>query len=202
MPLTFSTLKSSLEELEQKAFAELLALPEASTAISNGASGEVQFFVVQKPSEADHNEPLPVVVAIGNNYTQSKRSSLPLDHYIQTATSKTAWVEDSKLGMDMRRPLEFAWSACLRNPSSWTSGPHPAASALVSQPSTYILVVSNFSPFLTKSLWMDLKRRERDALLAMWPPLKHLNPPYCPVISPTASAGYGLLNCSSRVGSS
>jgi hypothetical protein len=161
--------------------------------------GTAQFVVVQGPdvSNASNKESnLSVICAVGINYSQTDRTEpcpTSLEHYLNRADS----VCDHDLHRDMRDPLDLSLAAYNRNTTAWVApeqnrglpskckayASDSALAGLAFQTSDgvfvlddYILVISNFSPFLTKDLWGNFSANQSKGLLDAWPPRRHLDP--------------------------
>jgi hypothetical protein len=155
--------------------------------------------IVQAPNVGNAKETeqdLPVICVVGSNYYQMKRKNpcpTNLKHYLSTRDS----VIDQDLHRHMRNPMDLSLAAYKRNASAWhmpvkNKELPPGCTAYTSNSAIsaevfnkshgicvrddYILIIANFSPFITITAWGEMSPAQRDALLNAWPLALHLDP--------------------------
>ena len=161
------------------------------------ASGGVQFVSMesargtQRSSLADLNkgspiatsyQPIPgddiafpVVVCVGINYWQDRNSA-----------SLTSGVKPIKRFLDptiidfdsqMRSAFNCEFAAYQRNPVAWVTplAGRDAHASHVPELPDYILIATNFSPFITTDKWGEMPAPDQSAILAAWPKTDHLD---------------------------
>jgi hypothetical protein len=152
--------------------------PERATCLS----GSAQFFSVDKHHRAS-TERLPVICAVGINYTQEQwRDTSQLVHYLAPDDSS---VVDNNAGS--RRAVGYVLAAYNRNRVAWESQtPRLLKSPLAFYGSKnvtgpigltshdaqelkdrFILVMTNVLPFITQDEWQDQVRRTPGACEAL-----------------------------------
>ena len=195
MAASFQQLMKLLRSFEQEQFEILCSLHP------NGITGEVAHsgvqFVSIEPGKrttrakfkscseewvVDDDRELPVVIGIGINYCQD--TSIPA-----TFPRLVRYLRDQKNGQptiidhfpQMRSALDKTIAVYHRNKPAWTmSLPSGNAHACDVPPeleagSDYILIATNFCPFITRKEWGEHSRQERQGLLDATDELGHLS---------------------------
>ncbi len=151
---TYNTLVIALEGFEARHFTSLAS--RSPTLNQELVNGDVQFLCVQPPVDKDLGKPHHVIVAIGINYFQLPDKVDPpvLKRHLADSDGQPT-VKDIYTKEDMRHPLNYTLEAHHRKATRWTEGGF--ASDHICRFKDYILVVTNFSPFITRSRWLDIK---------------------------------------------
>ena len=184
---TFQYLETKLRSLEQQHFMLISAeIPSLSgLPITEHISGGVQFGVIDDLHK-QNSENMPVVCAIGINYTQ--KDQVPNNLYSYTGGNSTNILVSSKTGCNLATALVIA--AYNRNKSSWenpppgvkpvsTNGRYGSANATDTSQllapdaqnikQSFILIMTNFCPFITRKKWSEINNVDvQNALLATY----------------------------------
>ncbi len=127
------------------------------------ANNQIQFFSVEAappPYEGD----LPIVIGIGANYAQEKASShIWREPYIKGPQGQIC-VEDKTSPSPMRKHLDATFRAYDADRPAWVDR-CIASSAQIPIPKGYILIATNFCPFITYESWAKYKEQYRANLL-------------------------------------
>lgn len=174
--MKYSDIVSILGKLENKWVAHLRrSVPNPTPTWANG---EVQFFSVEHASPTTPEDiDLPVIVGVGINYGQTPRplvSSYPERHLL---TQKGHLVEDKPPAIGMRHAVDATCNAYQSNWTLWRDYGYAPSVRLPTISEDYILIATNFCPFLTKVEWTQnpplppIPAEEKTKLLdASWPP--------------------------------
>jgi len=137
------------------------------------AQGAVQFVVLVADDHKDDNQLLPVVVAVGINYYQCKKTDGVLKPWLQDTITEEA--------AGMRCATDRAIAAYRRNKTAWEDsiiqgvGPHAERGIKDWKSGSYILVATNISPFITQKMWSKHSEAERAEVLNSWDYCQHLD---------------------------
>ncbi|MDB6175494.1 MAG: hypothetical protein JWL59_4805 [Chthoniobacteraceae bacterium] len=193
MAISFQRLYPILKQFERHHFSALTTtlINRASTATPySAANGGIQFVSIEpgkntcRATNASHAEEfwvdddreLPLIVGIGINYGQGPQcTSFP---------SFQPWMPSIiDFAPEMRRAADGAMAAYRRNAVEWTSsatktGPRASHVPHLSAGDDYILVATNFCPFITLKQWGRHSSSQSKALLSAWPSALHLDALY------------------------
>ena len=149
----FTRLEQILQDLEKKVSSSLRSFPSAFEVRNNGKSA-VQGFVVD---DSTSGQELPVVIAVGANYTQSEEKT-PRDVFGHGCVS-------AKL-KSWRTWLDRGFADYRKNPSLWVKRcAAPSHCVPVPPPGEYHLVMTNFCLWITKRNWSAIQAQIRADLL-------------------------------------
>jgi len=181
----FLEISQPLSLLEEKHRRELNGRFYWTEALRDCITGSVQFGAVDG-FQRNNAARLPVVAAIGINYTQGgTQSEKELVPY-SSRVDKPGTVRDTR----SREAVALAIAAFNRNKNAWlTSPPSTAykspngtfassASAADTVGGGFILLMTNLSPFITKSKWQDQVKQTPKAcryILETWPNTRYLD---------------------------
>jgi hypothetical protein len=175
---TFQNIHRELSILELRNMKRLRRSFSWTPEIATCLSGSAQFFAVDN-YHRESIERLPLICAVGINYTQERRGSTSqLVHYLPP---DDASVIDNNAGS--RRAIGYVLAAYNRNRAAWeTKTPSVLTSPLgfygsknVTEPigltssdpkaikDHFILVMTNVLPFITQDKWQDQVRRTPNA---------------------------------------
>ena len=176
----FALLEHKVETLESDFFAQLQAqrrtigaLPDPAGSIVNG---KVQFFSIEpSPAKGDELEPA-IVVGIGINYAQGqvkRDNGTSFARHLQTVSS------DNDQGM--RKATDATFTAFEHHRQVWMDNRYASKGLILPSKAQgrwdYVLIATNFSPFLTLKKWLVHEAKTPDvcsALLNCWDHLRHL----------------------------
>jgi len=150
--IQYNDLRVVLEELESQISATRATGFPSAGEVRQGSP--VQGFGLDKSTE--HDEPLPIVVAVGGNYTQAK-SEIPRD-----GTRSGSMVEDDLA--PCRRNLTRGIANYLANRQLWQDR-CLASSAKLHPPSRFHFVMTNFCLWITNESWQNIRPSSRADLL-------------------------------------
>jgi len=122
-------------------------------------------------TDGDEKE-LPVIVGVGINYWQNPNGP--------TATLTPCLPTVIDFDSEMRRAVNDAMGAYRRNSVAWTTpfnkrDAHASHVPHLPEGSDYILIATNFCPFITLKLWGKHEPKEQTDLLKAWSPPTHLD---------------------------
>ena len=130
------------------------------------ANGEVQFFAVEKAPQISPHGDLPVVLAIGINYTQNKNCCIWPKPCLGAPGSPAVTISTSTLS-PMLREIECAFKAYSSDPMGWVNR-CLASDAKIPVPTGYLLIATNFSPLITFKSWQKYDPQYTAALLTLF----------------------------------
>jgi hypothetical protein len=174
-------ISESLAALERREFASLRKSFRLTPELADYVRGSVQFYAVDKPRNSPSSS-LPVICAIGINYTQDGRCATELFPYDQggvgvvRATPSTAAVIS-------------VISAFRRNSEAWVSRPAsdpPSPMRFYGSPDatkrvgaiakgTFILILTNVCPLITMAEWKKQPTHISERLMRECAPYRHLD---------------------------
>jgi hypothetical protein len=128
-------------------------------------NGEVQFASVENSAKGAPDEETEVVVAVGANYTQHTSATVFPTPYLGVDAQDWPVVEDNDNPSMMRRHIDATLAAYSIDKQGWFDR-HLASSAGIAPPPKYLLVATNFCPFITYEAWQNYHPTERANLLA------------------------------------
>jgi hypothetical protein len=184
MAARFRDVSDTLSQLERKAFDAIRRSFRWPSDVAPFIRGSIQCFAVDKPKAAPDSI-LPVVCAVGVNYTQNGRCSTELFPYEEggagviraTASmssvisvvsayerNRDTWV--SRKAIKPESPLEFYGSAH----ATTKTGPLTKGA--------FILIMTNVCPFITMREWAKQPRYVSERLLQECSTYKHLDDLY------------------------
>jgi hypothetical protein len=124
-------------------------------------NGEVQFASVENSPGTGENDDLPIVVGVGINYGQQNKYFTDFTPLIVATAGKLDVEDKSPSPTPMRRMMDVTFDAYASNPQDWCDRKIAASPCikLPKNPATgkyeYLLVATNFCPFLTFLTWQD-----------------------------------------------
>jgi hypothetical protein len=127
-------------------------------------NGEVQFASIENYSkDASEDENLPIVIGVGINYGQQNKPS-PNFFYQHLRDKKGHATMEDKPGSKMREMMDLTFDEYAAYPKPWYDRKLAASQNLIvpqKNPKTgkyeYILIATNFCPFLTALAWQNKK---------------------------------------------
>ena len=140
-------------------------------ALTHGmCNGEVQFASVENSPGAGEDDDLPIVVGVGINYGQQNKCSADFSHHLRDNAGQPT-IED-KPGSPMRKMMDLTLDEYEAHRNPWHER-KVAASPNINLPQKnlktgtyeYILIATNFCPFLTTITWQDYWEPYRAELL-------------------------------------
>jgi hypothetical protein len=192
---TFANLCRRMDELERLHLARLQETFVWSSEIQACISGGVQYGVLDSFHKAVER-PMPVIVAVGINYSQDAKTDngeRRMFNHLGVKSNDTLVVSNTQC----RPAVAMCLAAYNRNSEAWQhSPPHLESiaerfgsneatkrSKLTSQrwdelPTRFILIMTNFSPFMTRLEWQPLAEAYPDAcneLIERWPATDYLD---------------------------
>ena len=172
---TYSHLHPLLDQFEAASFHSLISGGPASSLPPAAVHGGVQFVSLLQNGTFPSTQKVPVVAAVGINYTQSKTgTTFPHLHRYLTDKSGRPTIEDKAPGM--HRALNGTLTAHTRNGPTWVTGGRSSVAGLPAISSGYILVAINFVPYITIKPWLKLMAADQRGLLHCSTGLNFLRP--------------------------
>jgi hypothetical protein len=171
----------ALAGLEEKHFEQIREAFRWTDAVTPHIRGSVQVFAVDKPKTA-LAEPLPVICAVGINYTQNGRTSTELFQYeedgigVVRSTTSTAAVLSVVNAYERNR---VAWTSlpAVDPPSPMKYYGADDATARIGAVSKggFILIMTNLCPLITTSEWAKQPPAISESLLQACAEFSHLD---------------------------
>ena len=169
---TFKQLESKLTVFEKEQFKNLQK-QLAGKKLPAAAQGAVQFVVLVTDDHKENNQLLPVVVAVGINYYQCKKTDGILKPWLQDTVAEKA--------PGMLRATDCAIESYRRNKTAWENGiiqgvgPYAGRGTKDWMGDNYILIATNISPFITQKSWSKHNETEQSEMIKIWDYRQHLN---------------------------
>jgi hypothetical protein len=156
--LRYGELREILERLEGESDvgeppAEAAAFVRSARSPAGKPRSRVQFFALDTATK-QLNEPLPIVVAVGVNYTQGE-TEIPRD-------KGPNCVEDAVKAC--RRKATQALAHFQQSPAQWRPANCADDRSWIAVPAQFHFVMTNVSPWITSEKWTDLGVKVRRSL--------------------------------------
>ena len=174
---TYSNLHPLLEQFEAASFCNIARTISSSSLSGATVHGGVQFVSMIRGGNLPPKQRVPVIAAVGINYTQSKKgTTFPNFHRYLTDKSGRPTIEDQASGM--QRALHDTLAAHTRNGPTWVKDNRSSSGFSPDTSDGYILVAINFVPLITIKPWLRLTATAQSGLLHLSTGLNFVSPLY------------------------